>query len=426
MARLYFKIYLAVIASLVFLALLAGLTFRLTSDGERFNDRVELVTSVVEQLMPNMSLPRDVQRRQLLQWREKSGFDIAIFNKEGELLVDASDGTLAAPRDEWQRRGPGYWRSHHWARVVQLSDGRIFVAARPHGERSNFHRFRWLFWLGLSALAVALAAYPVVRRLTRRLEALQTGVEALGSGDLSSRVPVEGKDEVARLAETFNKSADRIQTLVTANRSLLANASHELRSPLARLRMGIETLPESSVAQKEELSRNIRELDQLIEEILLASRLDSGTKESTPFEMIDIVGLVAEECAWVDCELVIKTEALPIVSGDPKLLRRLLRNLTDNAARYGGGSGDTTVVLQVENENSVIIDVCDRGPGVPETERVRIFEPFYRAMGAKEREGGVGLGLALVRQIASKHRGSVECLPREGGGSVFRVMLPVS
>jgi signal transduction histidine kinase len=424
MARLYFRIYLAVLGSLILFAMLAGLSFRFSGDGDRFGTRSELLTSVVEKLAPALDAPEDVQRRQLNEWREKSGFDIAIFNREGQVIVDASDGTLTAPRDEWQRRGPGYWRSHHWARVVQLDDGRLVVAARPRSERSSFYRFRWLFWLGLSALAVGIAAYPVVRRLTSRLEALQTGVEALGSGDLSARVPVQGKDEVARLAETFNRSADRIQTLMTANRSLLANASHELRSPLARLRMGIETLPENTgVAQKEELGRNIRELDQLIEEILLASRLDQPSNNETVFDQVDIVGLVAEECAWVDCELMIETDALPMVLGDAKLLRRLLRNLTDNAMRYGGNG--VTVIVKQAHEGSVTIDICDRGPGVPDSERSRIFEPFYRAVGTRERDGGVGLGLALVRQIADRHQGTVMCLPRDGGGSVFRVMLPV-
>jgi signal transduction histidine kinase len=423
MARLYLRIYLTVIASLILFALLAAISFRLVGESDRPGGSGEMIAAVVEKLAPPADAPEVEQKRQLDEWRQKSGFDIAIFNRDGQSLVDASDGTLTAPRDEWRSRGLGYWRSHQWARVVQLADGRIVVAARPRHERGLAYRFRWLFLLSLSALAIGVAAYPLVRRLTRRLEALQTGVVALGSGDLSARVPVEGKDEVARLAETFNRSADKIQELVLANRSLLANASHELRSPLARLRMGIEALPKSSAAQVQELGRNIRELDQLIEEILLASRLDNGAAETGAFEMIDFIGLVAEECAWVDCELLIQTEALPMLRGDAKLLRRMLRNLIDNAVRYGGK--EITVIIDQPTITHVTLDVCDRGPGVPEQERKRIFEPFYRAVGAGEKHGGVGLGLALVRQIAERHGGSVECLSREGGGSVFRVVLPV-
>jgi signal transduction histidine kinase len=425
MARLYFRIYLAVLGSLALFAVLTGLAWRLFSDGERYWPRQELLRSVVERLAPAADAPLDVQKRVLAEWREKSGFDIALFSRDGQLLADASDGTLPALQGEAGRRGSGYWRGHHWAQIVPLTDGRMVVAARPHGERSEWRRFSWLFALLGIALAVGIAAYPVVRRLTRRLEALQSGVAALGAGDLTARVPVQGRDEVARLAETFNASADRIQTLVTANRSLLANASHELRSPLARLRMGIETLPSgASEGTKAELGRNIRELDQLIEEILLASRIDNQGNVDMASEAIDLVALVAEECAWVDCELNIETDDLPMVQGDAKLLRRLLRNLTDNAMRHGGGAGVSVAIHGVKH-GRVTLEVSDRGPGVPESERARIFEPFYRATGARERDGGVGLGLALVRQIAERHGGSVVCLPRDGGGSMFRVVLPV-
>src|ERR1019366_4717667 len=127
------------------------------------------------------------------------------------------------------------------------------------------------------ALAVGIGAFPIVRRLTARLERLQSSVEALGAGQLSTRVAVEGHDEVARLAASFNRSAERIEALVDAQKSLLANASHELRSPLARIRMAVELMRTGSQADMgEELTRNIAELDQLIDEILLASRLDSS------------------------------------------------------------------------------------------------------------------------------------------------------
>ena len=131
-----------------------------------------------------------------------------------------------------------------------------------------------MLFLGGIALAVALAAYPVVRGLTRRLERLQTGVDTLGAGNLSARVSVEGKDEVARLAESFNRAAARIEELMGAHRMLLANASHELRTPLSRIRLGIELLQQTHDPKyKAALERDIAELDLLIDEILLTSRL---------------------------------------------------------------------------------------------------------------------------------------------------------
>src|SRR5262249_33054108 len=136
--------------------------------------------------------------------------------------------------------------------------------------------FGLFFLLALLALAVAVGAYPVVRRLTARLERLQAGVEALRAGDLAARGKVEGHDEGARLARSFNGAAARIEELVGAHKSLLANASHELRTPLARIRMAVELMKEhADPKRKRDLAIDIAELDLLIDEILLASRLEA-------------------------------------------------------------------------------------------------------------------------------------------------------
>ena len=160
-----------------------------------------------------------------------------------------------------------------------------------------------VLFLGGIALAVAVCAYPVVRGLTRRLERLQTGVETLGAGHLAARVKVEGRDEVARLAASFNRAAGRIEELLGVHRLLLANASHELRTPLSRIRLGIELYDGSKDPKlKTELTRDIAELDLLIDEILLASRLDAAP--TLQVEPIDLLGLAAEECArYEDCTL---------------------------------------------------------------------------------------------------------------------------
>jgi signal transduction histidine kinase len=299
------------------------------------------------------------------------------------------------------------------------------------------------FWtLAMVGLAVALAAYPIIRRLTLRLEALQRGVERWGSGDLSARVSVQGQDEVAFLAERFNSAAERIETLMDsqkallkAHKNLLANASHELRSPLTRIRMGLEMLStDIGSPQRIEISRSITELDQLIDEILLASRLDSGQTDNEPMEVLDLTGLAAEECSRVNAELTAElrhpseindTHSLQL-RGSPRLLRRLLRNLLENARRYS--DGDVTLALSQggsTTQPTAIIRVTDHGPGVPIDQRERIFEPFYRLPGASERDGGVGLGLALVKSIAERHAGSVRCEDNPSGGASFVVELPI-
>jgi signal transduction histidine kinase len=169
-----------------------------------------------------------------------------------------------------------------------------------------------------------------------------------------------------------------------------------------------------------ELRRNVAELDQLIDEVLLASRLDAVGAAMPPPEEVDLTGIVAEECARVGAALQAGAHSM---SGEPKLLRRMVRNLLENAVRYGAGS-NVEVRLDAAGDTALRLDVCDDGPGIPEPERERVFEPFYRVDGASETAGGVGLGLSLVRQIARHHGGEAHCLPNGTGGCCFRVTLP--
>ena len=289
----------------------------------------------------------------------------------------------------------------------------------PGRLAGSAHRMLLMF-LGTGAV-VGIAAYPAVRRLTRRLERLQQDVDVWGEGRLSLRVPVEGRDEVARLATSFNRAAERIEALVGAQKSLLANASHELRSPLARLRMAAELLEDSAPPPiREELARNIAELDQLIEELLLASRLDAVGEAGRVLETVDLTAVLAEECARAGAAL----SAPPLVlRGETKLLRRMVRNLLENAACHGAAPIEVT--LDAPETGLLRLDVCDHGAGIPEAEAELIFTPFYRRAGASEADGGVGLGLSLARQIARRHGGDLVCLPRAGGGCCFRATLPL-
>lgn len=300
----------------------------------------------------------------------------------------------------------------------RVREGSGRPGGRPWLPRST-SGYIWL--LGMVALAVALGSYPIVRRLTQRVEQLRRGVERWGEGDLSARVEVKGNDEVAFLARRFNIAAERVESLVQSHKSLLANASHELRSPLTRIRMGLELMqPEPSERSREEILRNLAELDQLIDEILLASRLDARETDIGTFEPVDLTGLAAEEASRTGAELEDSQQAV-VVNGVAKLLRRAVRNLLENARRYSDGPVTLSVTLR---GREAVLRVCDRGPGVPPAERERIFEPFYRMRGASEREGSVGLGLALVRSITERHHGSVHCEDNPGGGACFVLTLP--
>jgi signal transduction histidine kinase len=395
MRRLYLRIYAAVLASLLALSLLIGAAWQWWG---RSHDRPQaqaLLAQVADELLPRDAGP-DALRDALARWRERTGADLALHSPDGTLIAAAGAPMPAPPPGAFDDGERGRWlraRDGPPAYALRLDDGRVLVAGRlwRTGTLGGPRPPAFVATLALVALAIALGAYPVVRRLTRRLEGLQRSVERLGAGDLSARVPESGSDEVAALAASFNRSAERIEALVRSQKSLLANASHELRSPLARLRMAVELLADrdarSSPELRDEVRRNVAELDAVVEEILLASRLDTAPElERQP---VDLRALLVEECARAAAACSFDAATVPdgphdrcTVDGDSRLLRRLVRNLLENAQRHGAGS--PIEVLLSAPAGRVDFDVCDRGPGVPEDERERIFEPFHRLGGRSE------------------------------------------
>ena len=408
--KLYLRIWLTVAGSVAVLGLLVGWAWQV-ADEQRDRER----------------------ERQLPQPRE--------------VLVRDAAGALIGTAEAQPRRVPG----QGFEFAVTLDNGQVLnlqMAPRPGrgggpGPRRSDPPWSWLrppygfqWMLGLAGLVVMAVLFPVARRLTQRLEALQRGVQRWGEGDLSARLPEGGQDEVADLSRRFNAAAERVQSLMASQaallqsqKSLLANASHELRSPLARIRMAVELSgTQGSPAARDEIQRSITELDQLVDEILLASRLDAREADIGTVESVDLIGLLAEECARVGAVFELpECTGEVVVPGVARLLRRAVRNLLENAVRHGRRTGHAEVVAQLSLEGGyAVLHIDDRGPGVPPDQRERIFEPFYRLPGASEREGGVGLGLALVRQIAARHGGSVACDNREGGGARFTLRLPKS
>ena len=422
--RLYVRIWLAVVISLLVLTLAFGWLWRTHTDRLRAE---RLADQPARELIVRDSAGNIIGQATAKAVRVPGqGLEFQVNMPDGKNLsiqipprnrANAEGARAGIPRPPPPGADPGRWLDNSLQRNPAF-----------------------LLWLwGVVALAVALGSYPVVRRLTLRLEGLRKGVERWGAGDLQARVAIHGQDEVAFLATRFNAAADRVQTLVQSHKSLLANTSHELRAPLARIRMGLELMEVAPTAVlKTELARNIHELDSLIEEILLSSRLDAaqqnGAVDIGKPETLDIVQLAQEECDKLGVPLHCQAHSLPI-QGVPRLLRRLMRNLLDNAQRHGGhgvemhlrtappAGSDTAHGVQTVGDSAVEIEVLDRGPGVPEAEQQRIFEPFYRSQHASERDGGVGLGLSLVQSIAYSHGGRVYCRNRESGGASFIAQL---
>lgn len=355
---------------------------------------------------------------------------LALYDESGR-LVASPDGGFVRELSHVHQRAGCYSAAGRVRVAVPLPDGRILVMGHLTAFGAAVPRKLLLAQL-MMALALALGCWPISRWITRRLDVLRRGVDRIEGGDLTARVPVQGRDEVGRLMQSFNRAAAWIEKMVQSQKTVLASASHELRSPIARLRMTLELVAEMDErgeprddegrARRKMLLadgvRDLEELESMVEDLLLSSRLEAlGRPEST--EDVDLSDLVTREGRKAGIEV----DAGPAtIRGNRAMLASLIRNLLENAQRHGGKES-VRLSLRETKSGDAIVRVADRGPGVPAEARNAIFQPFYRVQKRLEDKNGVGLGLALVRQIARAHGGSVRCLDREGGGAVFEVRM---
>ncbi|HET6284724.1 MAG TPA: HAMP domain-containing sensor histidine kinase [Polyangia bacterium] len=418
--RLYVQLYLVMLISTLGCLLVAGLAFRFLHDkGGPPARRLGHAAAALAEAPLDLDQPETPAHIAALA--DELSVDIVAVDAAGRRVASPADRPFPVPTSlvpGW-RRGPG----GPLLTVSLGGDGWALLRARRPQRGLPIQPFS----AALLALAVvmAIASYPVARRMTRRLEQLAGGVERWGSGQLGSRVAVEGRDEVATLAETFNRAAERIDLLFDQQRQVLANTSHELRSPLARLRMAIELVLETTDPEQrrrlcDEIRNDVVELDAMIEELLLFARADSRDVRR-PFQRVALTALMAAEAKRTGAAV-----SGPDVEmdGDPDLIRHLLRNLLENALSHGLGRDVRASVTRAGRE--AIIAVEDSGPGILPEDHERIFAPFYRRpVAGAATPRGHGLGLALVRQVARYHGGDVRYVARADGGSRFEVTLPL-
>jgi len=407
-SRLYIRFHLTLLGCLALFAFAVIMLWH-RAGGPIEQADANLAVLMQNQLAPASATPAE-QQAALERMAASIHARMTLYSANWQLI--ASSGTPIRLGGGWRVRLEPRPDSY-----VHLPDGRRLLSDQPLGVVRSHTLLHSL--LILLTIGIAIAAYPLVRYITRRLERLQRGVESLGAGDLSARVAVEGKDEVAQLARSFNRAADQIEQLVTAHKTLLANASHELRTPLARIRLALElSMDTLDPKRKAGLEKDIAELDYLLDEILLASRLDA-LRDTVELEELDLLALAAEECVRYD---EVELNGVPVLMrGSPRLLRRLLRNLLENAHRHG----QPPAYVRIERDAGMAtLTVWDSGPGIPPEEFERVFEPFYRRRGTRDNLG-TGLGLALVRQIAQRHGGGAHCASMADGRSSFVITLPL-
>jgi signal transduction histidine kinase len=435
---LYARIYLHFLGVLFVVGLAASVVFAV---GQR-NAFQRLVTERVSRHVASLAGEAFADPVRLGQRLAQLHADLEI-----EVTVRDLEGRVVAAA------GPAL-RDLRAAEVADLRAGRTlaqpgavwFVAApvrAPDADRvvgfvlvSTPRRLRATAWwrpgltVALVLLLVAVAAIPLARRISRPVERLTEAARRLGGGELSYRVPVDGwhrrratrRDELRELTRAFNDMADRVERLVGGQKELLANVSHELRSPLARIRVALALLPREgeTEARLAAVERDLGELDRLIDDVLTAARLDATglPPHPGPVEAQALLGEVAERAGHdpLTADLAVRIADGPPIAlvADGALLRRALWNLVENAAKYGA----PPVTLAATREgDQVTFAVTDAGEGIPAAERERVLAPFHRLDRARTPSGpgepprGFGLGLTLACRVAEVHGGRIAIGP---------------
>lgn len=299
-------------------------------------------------------------------------------------------------------------------------------------------RAPWARWVPLvlqillSILAIAAVGWVVARHLAQPLSRIQSAVQRVAAGELSSRVGPEvtlREDEYGRLAQDFDRMASRIETLVQSRDQLLHDVSHELRAPLSRLRFALELARDDRAPETlDRADREIARIDLLVGELLALARLDQATVTATlpPVDLKAIAEDVieAESPQAAHRGVTLRLDALSVhAAGDREALMRCLENLIRNAVRHAPHDSDVQIQIERTGEDAVI-SVRDAGSGVAPDELPRLFEPFFRGKSANG--DGHGLGLAIVARVLRAHRGRVEARNRDGGGLEVRLILPLA
>ena len=288
------------------------------------------------------------------------------------------------------------------------------------------------------AAAVVLLSFILSRMLTRKISALLTGIRKVREGAYEHRTHIPGRDEIAQIGEEFNSLTDRLQTTETLRRRFVSDASHELKTPLAAIRLLTDSILQTDNMDMEtvrdfvtDIGSEAERLSRITEDLLRLTRLDSNQVD--PPEVVEVAPVLEQVMRMMSLLAQEKgTELTCQTGGDCRVLatkgevHQVIYNLTDNAVKYSGSHGSVRVELRRDG-NDVVLTVADNGPGIPEEDLPRVFERFYRVDKARSRAaGGTGLGLSIVQDTVTKRGGTVSAANRPEGGAVFTVRWPAA
>lgn len=306
-------------------------------------------------------------------------------------------------------------------------------------SNTDFLSINVLLRIAAILMVAGLVCWAMARYLTAPIRRLQSASRELESGDLAVRISSDlaGRhDEIGELARDFDRMARRVSTVISTQRQLLRDVSHELRSPLARLHVAVELASEDAPAQTnhalDRVRREADRLEELIGQLLALARLESGAVEQERID-VDLAETVKAIVDDAQFEAAGKGRHVQLVTCDrcsthgvPSLIRSAIDNVVRNAIDFTPENGTIEITLTASGDGIAVVSVRDHGPGVPPDALSRIFEPFFRAVSSGSRSRmGTGLGLAITDRAVRLHRGTIEATNAEGGGLLMRITLPL-
>lgn len=302
---------------------------------------------------------------------------------------------------------------------VRQADGAwLVVRPEPRIALSPWQE-RILLIFGIAVLLVSPLAWWFARQMAAPMAAFAAAAERLGRDPQAPPIDIQGSSEVAAAVNAFNQMQERLRSYVNYRTSMIAAIAHDLRTPLTRLRFRIEATPDDLQAK---LARDIDEMEAMISATLAFVQDATRPRERKKLEISSLVETVMDEAAETGKDAAVEQADRVVIDGDPIALKRLVTNLVDNALKFGSQARGRVYT----QDGMAIVEVDDNGPGVPEDQVEKAFEPFHRLESSRSRDtGGIGLGLAVVRAIARGHGGDVTLQNRRGGGLKARVTLPL-
>ncbi len=420
---LIFRVLIYFVIACLVVAIVLGWNFASRIKPHFYNEILPNLSQYIQYLVEDIGSPPDLDRAQDLT--DKLPFELRIEGNgvgwsSSHSLQQIKNYSITPAPFPYQQYSIGRLKRGHLL-LVESADYRFLFVIDSDFRSGSKHR-HWVLFVLLSGILIVL--YLAIRYLFSPVQDISRHVKKIGAGELDKTIAVKGANELSHLASGINEMMLKIKSMLEGKAALLLAISHELRSPITRMRINIELLEDSE--KKTVLLDDIREMEYLVSTILETERLNSGHSQLNRirFDMVDLVDQIITQY-FRSCE--IKLSMLPMeVNLDKVRIELLVKNLIDNACRYSTESEKPVDIILEQERDTMKFSVIDYGPGVNSDDLPRLIDPFYRSDSARQRKtGGYGLGLYLCRLIVEAHNGSLSLKSGPGQGMVVVVAIPL-